>query len=501
MDLDLVFTYVNPAIRRQTGYSPEEWIGTHLSEHCDKENLTKMFHIIADETAKGPKGSGVVFEAVLLNKNREPIPLEIHGKVICDEKGEPTALQGTVRDITDRRRAEEERRNLQEQLFRSQKLEAIGTLTAGIAHDFNNLLTTIMGNAEMALMDLDNEEPLYDVLVEINETGKRATLLTRQLLAFSRKQIFQLEIFNLNKVVRDMDKILRRLITEDIEMKTILGPDLGTVEADVGQVEQILMNLVVNARDAMPRGGKLTIETVNVELDEIYAADHVAVTPGAYVMLAVSDTGVGMTDEVKAHIFEPFFTTKEIEKGTGLGLSTVYGIVKQSNGNIWVYSEPGHGATFKIYLPRVEKPSHIMEETKKRDYTPHGSETVIVVEDDESLRRMAVKSLESYGYTTLSAENGQEALSMCEKHKDQIHLMLTDVVMPGMSGKTLSDRLKALNPDINVLFMSGYTDNAIMHNEVLEKGIAFLQKPFTPDRLARKVREVLDESRKVGDLN
>jgi len=792
MDLDLAFTYVNPAIQSRMGYLPEEFVGSLLSEHCDEENFARVAQIIADEMAKGPNDSGVVLEAVLLNKNRDPVPFEIHGKVIYDENGEPTGLQGIARDISERKRAEEaleqsertlrtifegtvdgilatetetkrfvlanegicrmlgydrnellslcvkdihpendlpqiedqleqqlrgeisladnipvkrkngsvfyadvnatpikldgrpcllgsfrditerkraeerekhlntvlralrsvnqlitkeknreyliqevcailtstrgfksawialvnetgaflkvagsglsqdyrllmedmkrsqwpqcardafagsgvvviegdasacvdcpladdskdhgafatrleqngkvyglmvvsiprdlvsdkdeqglfwevardvafalnsmeqeekraeaesERTILQEQFRQSQKLEAIGRLAGGIAHDFNNLLTTIMGNAEMALMDFGGQAPLREVLEDIKAAGERAASLTRQLLAFSRKQILQPEVLNLNHVVGETDRMLRRLIGEDIDLEIILSPDLGRIESDVGQLEQILMNLAVNARDAMPKGGKLTIETKNVELDEAYADTHIAVIPGSHAMLAVSDTGTGMTDEVQARIFEPFFTTKGKGKGTGLGLSTVYGIVKQSRGSIWVYSEPGKGATFKIYFPRVEAEVSGRKKMEAEKEGLCGTETVLVVEDDETVRNMAVKVLERYGYHVIAAGGGEDAIRVLQEHQGPIHLMLTDVIMPAMSGKDLAKRLSELQPDLKVLFMSGYTDNAVVHHGILEKGIVFLQKPFTVFGLAKKVREVLD---------
>jgi len=747
MDPELTFTYVNPAIRSLMGYTPDEWIGTRLSEHCDDENFTKIVQVIADKMARGPEPPGVILEAVLLNKNREPIPFEIHGKVNYNEKREPTSIQGVARDVSERKRAEgalkrsemslktvfqsaidgmlvadmktgrfvmanhaicrmlgysseeikrlcvadihpvesmdhvrqqfkrqarseislapgipvkrrdgsvffadvnsavlnlegrphllgifrdvterresekalreaydiinrtssvaftwknqggwpvafvsenveklfgyaaeefmsgkvdyaacvhpddlervvkemaefsgkaekagiahepyriitkdgsekivkdrtyivkdhdgrithykgiveditgqqraeDERKSLEHQLFQSQKLEAVGTLTAGIAHDFNNLLTSVIGNAELMLMETGKEDPLREMTEEIKRAGEKASGLTRQLLAFSRKQILQPEVMILNHVVKEMDRMLRRIIGEDIDLKTHLSPDLSPVEADVGQVEQVLMNLVVNARDAMPMGGKLTIETKNVKLDEDYANAHIAMKSGPCVVLAVTDTGIGMTKETLEKIFEPFFTTKGKNKGTGLGLSTVYGIVKQSGGNIRVYSDPGQGTTFKIYLPVVEEAVSERAKAEGDAAELRGSETILVVEDDEMVRNIVLKALEKKGYTVFTAADGNEALQWCEEHKDPIHLMVTDMVMPDMSGMTLADRLKTLKPEMKVLFMSGYTDNAIVHHEMFEKGIAFIQKPFTPDGLTRKVRKVLWE--------
>ncbi|MFH0789746.1 MAG: PAS domain S-box protein [Pseudomonadota bacterium] len=406
--------------------------------------------------------------------------------------GQEPGIQVWIRDITERKRAEEERDKLQEQLFQAQKMESVGRLAGGVAHDFNNLLTAIIGNAEMALMDEDKEGAKAEVLGEIIKAGERAAGLTRQLLAFSRKQVIQPEVADLNEVVSEMAKILRRLIGEDIELTTILAPDPGRVEVDVGQIEQVIMNLAVNARDSMPGGGKLTIETADVELDEEYAAGRVAVRSGPYVLLSVSDNGIGMTSEVQEQIFEPFFTTKEKGRGTGLGLATVYGIVKQSRGNIWVYSEPGQGTTFKIYLPRLDKSVEEVKRPGPKAEFRGGSETVLLVEDEEGIRNLALKMLQRFGYHVLTAKDGQEAREVFERHGGPIDLLLTDVIMPRMSGRELAERLEGLQAGIKVLFMSGYTDNAIVHHGILDKGIAFIQKPFTPEELVRMVREVLD---------
>ena len=395
--------------------------------------------------------------------------------------------------LADRKRAEKEKTALEEQFRQSQKMEAIGQLAGGIAHDFNNLLTIISGYSEFSLSELKGDGDLRENLEEIKKAARRASDLTRQLLAFSRRQILEVKVLDLNIILRDLDKMLRRVIREDIELVTLLAGDLGRVKTDQGQIEQVIMNLAVNARDAMPSGGKLTIETTNVELDEEYPRSHIAVTPGRYIMVSVSDTGVGMTSEVKERVFEPFFTTKEKGKGTGLGLSTVYGIVKQSRGNIWVYSEPGHGTTFKIYLPQVDEPLEELKEKMKRKELPCGSETILVVEDDEDVRKLTVRILKGGGYRVLKASGGNEALLICEQEKEPIHLILVDVVMPGMSGRTLAERLALIHPEMKVLYMSGYTDNAIVHHGVLEEGIEFIQKPFTTDGLAKKVREVLDK--------
>ncbi len=398
------------------------------------------------------------------------------------------------KEIAERKRAEEERKKLEAQLHQAQKMEAIGTLASGVAHDFNNILTTIIGNAEIALMDVIKDESLRKGIEEIKKAGEKAASLTRQLLAFSRKQIVQPKILNINELLTDIEKMLGRLIGEDIELLTIPEAALWQVEIDPGQIEQMIMNLSVNARDAMPKGGKLTLETANAYLDWNYFREHdiKGKKIGHYVMLAISDTGSGMNKETQEHIFEPFFTTKKVGKGTGLGLSTVYGVVKQNNGFIWLYSEPGQGSTFKIYLPKVKGDA----EPEKREQTSvddlSGSETVLIVEDDDSLRNFAQKILHIYGYRTLNAKNGEDAIRVCKEHDGQIALIITDVVMPKMDGRETAERLQHLYSQMKVIYMSGYTDNAIVHHGVLEPGLNFLEKPFTLEGLARKVREVLD---------
>jgi PAS domain S-box-containing protein len=390
-------------------------------------------------------------------------------------------------------RAEKEKASLQQQLHQSQKMEAIGKLAGGIAHDFNNLLTIINTHAQLALMELRNLDPLKGKLESIQKAGERAANLTRQLLAFSRRQVVDMKVIDLNALLQELGKMLIRVIGEDIELSTVLDKDLGRVKVDPGQIEQVILNLVVNAKDAMPSGGKLTIETANMELDQEYTHSHLNMKPGRYVMLSVSDTGVGMSPEVRERVFEPFFTTKEKGKGTGLGLSTVYGVVKQSGGYIWVYSEPGQGTTFKIYLPQVDEP--LEEEVRKRvvkDRLPGGRETILVVEDEEEVRKLAVGILQKQGYRILEASNGGDAFLICEQAKEPVHLLMTDVVMPGLNGPELARRLGSFHPEMKVLFMSGYTDNAIFQQGVLDHGMFFLQKPFSVEGLARKVREVLD---------
>ncbi len=351
----------------------------------------------------------------------------------------------------------------------------------------------INGYTELLLARIPGEDRMSRDINEIRKAGQRAASLTRQLLAFSRKQILEPKVLDLNAIVVDLDKMLRRLIGEDIELVISPAADLRRTKADPGQIEQVIMNLVVNARDAMPQGGKLTLETANVDLDDAYAGRHVGVRAGAYILLAVSDTGCGMDREAMAHIFEPFFTTKGPGKGTGLGLSTVYGIVKQSGGNVWAYSEPGHGTTFKIYLPQAEGVVDRLTRDGRRPEIPRGSETILLVEDQKELRDLVRQMLEMNGYSVVAASEGLEALEICKQHTGAIHLMLSDVVMPQMGGRELAQRLATLRPDMKVLYMSGYTSNAIVHHGILDPGTAFLQKPFTPDGLAHKVREVLDE--------
>ena len=383
--------------------------------------------------------------------------------------------------------------NTEKQLIQSQKLEAVGRLAGGISHDFNNLLTVILGYSDISKRNLKEGDPLRRNLEEITRASERAASLTRQLLAFSRKQVMQPKVFDLNIVVTDLEKMLRRMIGEDVELRVSPGPDLGNIKADPVQLEQVIMNLAVNARDAMPKGGKLSIETSNIYLDESYARDHVSVVPGDYVMLAISDTGCGMDEETRLRIFEPFFTTKESGKGTGLGLSMVYGIVRQSGGNIWVYSEEGRGTTFKIYFPRVTAEAEEYKRAAQTSDVPKGSETILLVEDAELVRKLARRVLETAGYRVLEAGSAEAAIKLCEKiNGDKIDLLLTDVVMPGMSGNDMSKVLLTKQPGMPVLYMSGYTDDAIVQHGVLEAGINFLQKPFSPGALASKVREVLD---------
>jgi len=406
--------------------------------------------------------------------------------------GEIGGVIGTYYDITDFKRAETEKEKLQAQLQQAMKMEAVGRLAGGVAHDFNNLLTVIIGYSELLQQKIGKESPMHRDVEEIRRAGERASSLTQQLLAFSRKQIIEPKVVRLDLLVADMQAMLIRLIGEDIALQATTGKSLGSVKVDPGQFQQILMNLVVNARDAMPDGGKIGIETANVDLDEGYCAVHPYILPGRFVMLSVSDTGMGMSDEVKAHIFEPFYTTKERGSGTGLGLATTYGVVKQSGGSVEVYSEVGIGTTFKIYLPRVEEEASPSEKDERPQDMRGGSETVLVVEDEDIVRNLCVQILERLGYKVLQARNGAEAIALAHAYADRIDLLMTDVVMPGMNGAEMARQLVLHHPERKVLFTSGYTDDAIVRHGILKEGVSFIGKPYTPSALAKKVRGVLD---------
>jgi two-component system, cell cycle sensor histidine kinase and response regulator CckA len=400
----------------------------------------------------------------------------------------PGVLVYTVRDHTNQAR-------LEEQLAQSQKMDAVGQLAGGIAHDFNNLLTVIMSYGSLLLSDLDEGDPRRDDVQEIANAAARASGLTRQLLAFSRKQIMEPRLMNVNAVVTGVEKLLRRLIGEDIELATTLDPALYSINADPGQLEQVLINLAVNARDAMPQGGRLHITTANTTLSADHGGRHLSAAPGEYIMLAVSDTGVGMSRDTQQRVFEPFFTTKGQGKGTGLGLSTVYGIVKQSGGDLWIYSEPGTGTTFKVYFPRAVEGDLFVPVAEDKRSAPRGTETILVVEDDPALRALSERVLQANGYIVLLARNGLEALAIASGHSGVIDMIATDVVMPKMNGRPLVEKLLESRGQMRVLFMSGYTDDEVMRRGVIDGRTAFLQKPFTPSELARKVREVLDQTR------
>jgi PAS domain S-box-containing protein len=476
---------VNPALVASLGYeSAAELNGRNLSTlYADGQQWFEL----ADHLRMQEDFQGLVAE--WSRKDGSTTAMRLSGRAISDASKNVT-FELFTEDVT-------ERRALEQQLRQSQKMEAIGRLAGGIAHDFNNLLMVISGYSEFLLDRLGPDPSLRGPAKEISGAAERATSLTRQLLAFSRKQMLTPKVLDLNGVVTENLKMLTRLIGEDIDLVMIPGTELRPVKADPGQIEQVILNLAVNARDAMPQGGRLTIETANVTLDEAYARMHAPVQPGDYTMLAITDTGVGMDTETQSHIFEPFFTTKGT-KGTGLGLSTVYGIVKQSGGYIWVYSEPGKGTSFKIYLPHatadevavVEQPAaaaHVVAEAP--------GETILVVEDELNLRRLTRQFLENQGYLVLEAADGAAAVQICVAHQGTIHLLLTDVIMPGMNGRELAHRVSEIRPNIKVMYMSGYTENAIGHNGTLDAGITLLQKPFTLHALKAKVREVLDQTR------
>ena len=474
--------YLSPSSQRHLGWEPHAMLGRSIFDFIHPDDR-EAFSIKMTETLAQP-GQPVSQEVRFQHADGAYRIMEGVG---VNRLGDPSvgAIVVNARDITERRR-------LEDQLRQAQKMEAVGQLAGGVAHDFNNLLTAILGYANLMLDDLPQQDPMRQDLIEIQSAGERAASLTRQLLAFSRRQMLQPQVVDINTLVRQLEKLLRRLINEDVELVTALGADLVPVRVDPASVEQILVNLSVNARDAMPLGGRLTIETANVDLDDAYALTHATMAPGRYVMLAVGDTGQGMDEATRARVFEPFFTTKEQGKGSGLGLATVYGIVKQSGGYIWVYSEPDHGTVFKVYLPPVESRTteRPVEVDRRGDVKP-GWETVLLVEDEDAVRALAREVLRRHGYVVLVARHGVDALRMAERHTDDIHLLITDVVMPHMSGRETAERLTTVRPNMKVLFMSGYTDHALMHRE-LTPGAATLQKPFTPEAFARKVREVLD---------
>jgi PAS domain S-box-containing protein len=481
--------YISPSVDRVFGYQPDELLGRKMRDFLfpeDSQQAMGAFRAIVHEP-----GKTVSVEMRARHRDQRWLDIEV---VMTNLLNDPN-VAGIVtngRDITERKKAEDALHDSEERLRQSQKMEAVGQLAGGVAHDFNNLLAVIIGYADLVLRRLpENDERTINNVREIRKAGDRATSLTRQLLAFSRKQVLQPKVLDLNSVVTDMDKMLQRLIGEHIEMRTSLRPEIGNIKADPGQIEQILLNLAVNARDAMPGGGCLTIETKNVELDSCYTQTHRPVEAGSYVMIAVSDTGCGMNAELQSRIFEPFFTTKETGKGTGLGLSTVHGIVKQSGGSIAVYSEVGHGTTFKIYLPRVAEATFASGPCLEKTRQLSGTETVLLVEDEEAVRGLAQEVLQSNGYRVLGASNGDEAVRVSDQHDGVIEIMVTDVVMPLLGGRELAEKLFITRPEMRVLYMSGYTDDAIVRHGVLDGSAAFLEKPFAPNALALKVREVL----------
>src|SRR5246500_2514147 len=478
VDRDLRFTSALGAGFVRLKIKPDTLVGTSLLDYFETTDQTFLPFAAHRRAVAG--------EPMTFHVEWKSGSYACHVEPLRDSDGQVSGAICMSLDITDRKQ-------LEEQLRQAQKMEAVGRLAGGIAHDFNNLLMVIQGYSDLLVERLPTGDPLRRNAEQIQMASQRASSLTRQLLAFSRKQMLAPKILNVQTVVADMEKILRRLIGEDIQLETSSAPDLGLVKADRSQIEQVILNLAVNARDAMPQGGRLTIETANVELDSSYSHPPAVLSPGKYVMLAVTDNGCGMDAETQAHVFEPFFTTKEKGKGTGLGLATVYGVVKQSGGYVWVYSEPGRGTSFKIYLPRIEETAvPAGRDGKSETQIPErGSETILLVEDEKGVRELAREYLASSGYTVIEAEDGHTALELAAMHVGQIHLLLTDVVMPGISGRELAERVSQIRPGIKIIYMSGYTDQAVVHHGILQNDAVLLQKPFTLMTLAGKLREML----------
>jgi two-component system, cell cycle sensor histidine kinase and response regulator CckA len=473
----------NPALLRMLGYDSWQELAFR---NVEGEGFEAGYPRSAFREQIEREGEAKGLEAAWKRRDGSVIFVRESARAFRADDGRVLYFDGIVEDVTERRR-------LEEQLRQAQKMEAVGRLANGVAHDFNNLLTVIMGYSDLLLERVSLPDGMRLPMEEIKKAADQAASLTRQLLAFSRKQVLQPHIVDLNSLLTNVDKMLRRMIGKNIELVTHLPSGLGRVKADPGQIEQVIMNLAVNALHAMPQGGQLTLEAANVELDSSYASSQESVLPGHYVMIAVSDTGIGMDAETRARIFQPFFTAKQRGEGMGVGLATVYGIVRQSEGHIWVYSEPGKGTTFKVYLPRIDQAVELIAPTQVPvDELSRGSETILLAEDEEAVRSFARRLLESRGYQVLEAKGGHEALEVGGRYKKRIHLLLTDVVMPQMSGAELVKHLAPLHPETKVLYMSGYADHAVVQHGLLDPSTVFLQKPFTADVLARKLREVLD---------
>jgi two-component system, cell cycle sensor histidine kinase and response regulator CckA len=472
----------NPAFSRIFGYSQEEVLGRDPDDLISS-GTPDLAEEIRRQSLEVLEGRTVHATTRRRRRDGENVEVELYAVPLIED-GRLIGVYAIYEDTTERHR-------LEEQLRLSQKMEAIGQLAGGVAHDFNNLLTAILGYSDLLTGQLQESPALLEEVEEIQKAGERAAALTRQLLAFSRRQVLEPKILDLNEVVRNIQKMLGRLIGEDVELSTALADGLPSVRADAGQLEQVIMNLVVNARDAMPRGGRITVETSVVDLDESYVRRHASISPGSHVMLAVADTGVGMDAATRSRIFEPFFTTKG-KKGTGLGLATVYGIVKQSGGSIWVYSEPGKGTTFKIYLPPVEGSAPVVEARPLAAARARGTETILLVEDEDLVRTLSRSILQGHGYSVVEASTGAQALELADSYPGAIDLVLTDVVMPDMGAAELVPILRKVRPDARILYMSGYTDDGVIRQGLVTSGSHFLQKPFTPDGLARKIRAVLD---------
>jgi PAS domain S-box-containing protein len=473
----------NPKTEEMFGYSRQELLGARI-EILLPESKRRAHGRDREEFFTRPRvrPMGIGMDLSGRRKNGTEFPVEISLSYV--ETTEGLFAIAFVNDIS-------QRKQLEDRLLQAQKMEAVGRLAGGVAHDFNNMLTVIAGYNRMILDDLSPLDPLRGCAEEVLKAADRAAALTRQLLAFSRRQVMQPCVMNVNATVVHTEKMLRRLIGEDVELVLSLPPDIGNIKADPNHIEQAIVNLALNARDAMPKGGRITVETANVHLDENYARTHMGVKPGDFVMVAVSDTGHGMDAETRRRLFEPFFTTKEKGKGTGLGLASVYGVVKQLGGDIWVYSEPGQGTTFKLYFPRIAETASLPAVSPAESDRAPSTETILVVEDEEAVRDLTVKILRKLGHTVLAAAGGAEAIEIAKSYSGPIALLLTDVVMPNMSGRQVADHLLKLRPELKVLYLSGYTDNTVVHHGVLEDGVEFLPKPFSREALARKIRDVL----------
>ncbi len=489
LGLDGIITTWNAAATRLFGYSVEEAVGKPFLIIVPPDRVEEDRSLVR-RVAGGERIEG--YETVRRRKDGVGVAVAVSLAPIRDEAGMVVGISRSARDLTAQKKAEDTLRRTEEQLRQAQKMEAVGRLAGGVAHDFNNMLSVILSYSSLLLTTMESDDPIRTDLDEIRQAAVRAADLTRQLLLFSRQQVVAPRVIDLNDLLAGMDKMLRRLVGEDVELEVVRAQALGQIRADPSNVEQVLMNLVVNARDAMPTGGTLTLETGNVDLDADYAREHVGSSAGAHVMLAVTDTGIGMDESTRAQIFEPFFTTKGPGKGTGLGLSTVFGITQQCGGSMWVHSELGQGTTFKVYFPR-EEAAATPQIAPFNPATLRGSETILLVEDQEQVRAVALGILKRSGYHVIVARDANEAVRLCERHPDTVHLLVTDVVMPQMSGAELASRLAETRPEMRVLCMSGYADDSIVRHGVLESGLPFLQKPFTPESLTRKVREVLSE--------